>query len=121
MPRRAFAPPQAELEELQLEREGSALALYATLADAQGRAEVDALAVRRARETILPALMRAEQSAGEAYRAGALSYLEWAQLQADLLAARREQIVAARNTHLALIEIQRLTAMPFGASLEISP
>ena len=112
---------QAELEELQLEREGSALALYATLADAQGRAEVDALAVRRARETILPALMRAEQSAGEAYRAGALSYLEWAQLQADLLAARCEQIVAARNTHLALIEIQRLTAMPFGASLEISP
>lgn len=112
---------QAALEELAFERDAGALSLYATLAEAHGRAEVDALAVRRARDTILPALIRAETSAGDAYRAGALSYLEWAQLQADLLAARRERITAARNVHLALIEIQRLTATPFGASLESSP
>jgi cobalt-zinc-cadmium efflux system outer membrane protein len=112
---------QAELAELEPEREAGALALYATLADAHGRAEVDAFAVRRARETIIPALARAEESAASAYRAGALSYLEWAQLQADLLAAKRDQITAARNAHLALIEIQRLTATPFGASLEDSP
>jgi cobalt-zinc-cadmium efflux system outer membrane protein len=112
---------QAELAELELEREAGALTLYATLADAHGRAEVDAFAVRRARESIIPALARAEESAASAYRAGALSYLEWAQLQADLLAAKRDQITAARNAHLALIEIQRLTATPFGASLEDSP
>lgn len=112
---------QAELEAVQLERDASALTLYATLAEAHGRAEVDMLAVRRARETILPALSRAQDSAADAYRAGALSYLEWAQLQADLLAARREQVAAARNAHLALIEIQRLTGTPFGASLETSP
>lgn len=112
---------QAELDELEFARAASALTLYATLAEAHGRAEVDALAVRRASETILPALARAEESAADAYRAGALSYLEWAQLQAELLAARREQIAAARSAHLALIEIQRLTATPFGASLETSP
>jgi cobalt-zinc-cadmium efflux system outer membrane protein len=112
---------QAELEELELARGASALTLYATLAEAHGRAEVDALAVRRADETILPALTRAEKSAAAAYRAGALSYLEWAQLQAEWLAARREQITAARNAHLALIEIQRLTATPFGASLDTAP
>lgn len=117
----AIRAAQAELDELALERDAGALALYATLADAHGRAEVDALAVRRADETILPALARAEASAASAYRAGALSHLEWAQLQADLLAARRERIAAARNAHLALIEIQRLTASPFGASLDTLP
>lgn len=112
---------QAEFEQLQLEADANALTLHATLADTHGRAEVEALAVHRATDTILPALARAEASAREAYQAGALSYLEWAQLQADLLQARREQIAAARSAHFALIEIQRLTATPFGASLEASP
>jgi cobalt-zinc-cadmium efflux system outer membrane protein len=112
---------RAELDALRFERDAGALTLYATLADAHGRADIDALAVRRARDTILPALARAEESAASAYRAGALGHLEWAQLQADLLAARREQIAAARNVHLALIEIQRLTATPFGASLGTTP
>jgi cobalt-zinc-cadmium efflux system outer membrane protein len=109
----ALRAAQAELDELALDREAGELSLYATLAEAHGRLRVDALAVDRAGEAVLPALERAERSAGQAYRGGALGYLEWAQLQADLLAARRDRIAAARDFHRALIEIQRLTAEPF--------
>lgn len=104
---------RAELDALALEREASALDLRATLAEAHGRLAVDALAVRQTTDNVLPALERAEAAAGQAYRAGALSYLEWAQLQAELLSARRDRIAAARDFHRALIEIQRLTAEPF--------
>jgi cobalt-zinc-cadmium efflux system outer membrane protein len=84
-----------------------------SLAEAHGRLQVDALAVRQLTENVLPALERAESAAGQAYRAGALSYLEWAQLQSELLSARRDRLAAARDFHRALIEIQRLTAEPF--------
>lgn len=104
---------RAELDALALEREAGELDLRATLAEAHGRLQVDALAVHQTTGKVLPALERAEAAAGQAYRAGALSYLEWAQLQAELLAARRERIAAARDFHRALIEIQRLTAEPF--------
>lgn len=116
---------RAELDALALEREAGELDLRATLAEAHGRLEVDALAVRQTTDKVLPALERAEAAAGHAYRAGALSYLEWAQLQAELLSARRDRIAAARDFHRALIEIQRLTAEPFvlsdGAPSETTP
>jgi cobalt-zinc-cadmium efflux system outer membrane protein len=121
----AIRGAQAELDALALEREAGALSLRATLAEAQGRLQADGIAVRQSGATVLPALERAEQAAGRAYRAGALSYLEWAQLQSELLDARRERIAAARDFHLALIEIQRLTAEPFvlanGAPNETTP
>lgn len=109
----AIRAARAELDALALEREAGQLDLRATLAEAHGRLLVDALAVRQTTEKVLPALERAESAAGQAYRAGALSYLEWAQLQAELLSARRDRIAAARDFHRALIEIQRLTAEPF--------
>ncbi len=104
---------RAELDSLALEREAGDLDLRATLAEAHGRLQVDAITVRQTTEAVLPALERAEAAAGQAYRAGALSYLEWAQLQSELLATRRDRIAAARDFHRALIEIQRLTAEPF--------
>lgn len=104
---------EAELGLLGLERESGERALYATLAEAQGRMRTNALVAQRLSDEVLPALERAEKSAGAAYRGGALSYLEVAHLQAELLSARRERIEALRDAHLALIEIQRLTAEPF--------
>ena len=109
----AIRAAQAELDLLGLERESGEQALYATLAEAHGRLRVGALTAQRLADEVLPALARAERAAGEAYRAGALSFLEWAQLQADYLAAQRERIAALRDAHVALIEIQRLTAEPF--------
>lgn len=109
----AIRGAQAELDALALEREAGALDLRATLAEAHGRLQADGVAVRQSGTEVVPALERAEQAAARAYRAGALSYLEWAQLQSELLDVRRERVAAARDFHLALIEIQRLTAEPF--------
>ena len=58
---------------------------------------------------MLPKLGKAEAAAERAYRAGAISYLEWAQLQSERTAARRQQLDVALDAQRALIELQRLT------------
>ena len=58
---------------------------------------------------MLPKLAKAEAAAERAYRAGAISYLEWAQLQSERTNARKQQLEAALDAQRALIEIQRLT------------
>ena len=69
--------------------------------------------MQRTAQDILPRLARAERAAERAYQAGAISYLEWAQLQSERIAVQREQLAAALEAHAALIEIQRLTGQPF--------
>ena len=103
----------AELESLGLEHESAELALIATLAQAHGQFTAASLDVQLSGSELIPRLVRAEQAAERAYRAGALSYLEWAQLQSETTAARSQQLAAAIDAHRALIEIQRLTAEPF--------
>ena len=90
--------------------------LYSTLAEAHGRYLVSQLEVSRMQAEVLPRLTRAEAAAERAYRAGAISYLEWAQLQSDCTTARKQQLEAALDAQLALIEIQRLTGQAFVAS-----
>ncbi len=63
-------------------------------------------------DAVLPLLARAEAAAERAYRAGAISYLEWAQLQAERHDAGRQQLEAALAAQRALIELQRLTGQP---------
>ena len=65
---------------------------------------------------VIPKLGRAEAAAERAYRAGAISYLEWAQLQSERTNARKQQLEAALEAQRALIEIQRLTGQPFVAA-----
>ncbi len=74
------------------------------------------LEVDRLRTDVLPKLAKAEAAAERAYRAGAISYLEWAQLQSERTAARKQQLDAALEAQRALIEIQRLTGAPFVAA-----
>lgn len=100
---------QAGLAMLEVERESRGLALYATLVDAHGRYRVSQLEVLRLRDDVLPKLARAEAAAERAYRAGAISYLEWAQLQSERSALARQQLDTALDARRALIEIQRLT------------
>jgi cobalt-zinc-cadmium efflux system outer membrane protein len=106
---------EAELALLELERESKNLSLYSTLADAHGRYLTAQLEARRLESDVIPKLTRAEAAAERAYRAGAISYLEWAQLQSERTAARRQQLDAALEAQRALIEIQRLTGQPFVA------
>lgn len=111
---------ESDLATLEVEREGSELALYATLADADGRYRAAQIEVERFGTDVLPAIERAEAAAEQAFRAGASSYLEWAQLQSERTAARREQLAVALDGLRALIEIQRLTTEPFVLAPAIS-
>jgi cobalt-zinc-cadmium efflux system outer membrane protein len=99
----------AEIEALALERDGSQRALEATLAEAQGRLEAAVAEATQLDLELIPTLQRAEQSAEQAYRRGAVSYLEWAQLQSETQAAQRQRLAASLEAHRALIELQRLT------------
>ncbi|MET3928696.1 cobalt-zinc-cadmium efflux system outer membrane protein [Lysobacter sp. OAE881] len=100
---------EAGLAMLEVERESRGISLYSTLVDAHGRYRVAQLEVLRLRDDVLPTLVRAEAAAERAYRAGAISYLEWAQLQSERTALARQQLDTALDAHRALIEIQRLT------------
>ncbi len=118
---RARAQPQiraaeAELASLEIEREAKGLSLYSTLAEAHGRYRAAEIEVVRWRDDVLPKLGKAEAAAERAYRAGAISYLEWAQLQSERTNARKQQLEAALDAQRALIEIQRLTGSPFVAA-----
>ncbi|SEL47396.1 outer membrane protein, cobalt-zinc-cadmium efflux system [Pseudoxanthomonas sp. GM95] len=110
--RRAEPELQAARAQLALsgvQRESRQLQLYSTLAQAHGRYATARLEVTRMARDVLPPLAKAEAAAERAWRAGAISYLEWAQLQALRIEARQRQLDAAAQAQSALIELQRLT------------
>lgn len=106
---------EAELALIGIEREAQGLSLYSTLSEAHGRYRVAQLEVSRLQSEVLPKLAKAESAAERAYRGGAISYLEWAQLQSERTSARKQQLEAALEAQRALIEIQRLTGQAFVA------
>lgn len=108
---------EAELAALEIEREAKGLSLYSTLAEAHGRYRTAQLEVQRLRDDVLPKLGKAEAAAERAYRAGAITYLEWSQLQSERTATRKQQLEAALEAQRALIEIQRLTGQAFVADV----
>lgn len=112
---------EGELASLEIEREAKGLSLYSTIAEAHGRYRAAQLEVQRLQQDVIPKLGKAEAAAERAYRAGAISYLEWAQLQSERTAARRQQLDAALDAQRALIEIQRLTGQSFVLAPESKP
>ena len=104
---------EAELAAIEFERDAQVRTLEATLAEAWGKLDEAVATARALDERLVPQLLRAEAAAERAYRAGALSYLEWAQLQTETTAARRERLEASLAAHRALIELQRLTGETF--------
>lgn len=111
---------QAELSALEWEREGRERSLEATLAEAHARLEAAAAEARYLDAELLPRLVEAEDAAAEAFRGGAASYLEWAQLQVETRTARHERLNAVLEAHRALIELQRLTGETFLADVSAS-
>lgn len=106
---------EANLALLPYARKARQQQLYATLAQAHGRYVSARLEVERMQRDVLPQLSKAERAAEQAWRAGAASYMEWAQLQAMRIEARQRQLDSAIAAHTALIEIQRLTGQPMVA------
>jgi outer membrane protein, heavy metal efflux system len=104
---------QAEIASLELEREAEEMTLFATLSEAHAQVSNAYAEVSLIRDDVLPSLVQAEAAAERAYQAGALSFLEWAQVQSETATVRREQLAAALEAHRALIEIQRLTGDAF--------
>ncbi len=115
--RRARAQPairaaSAELALVSIERDAGDRALQATLADAHGRYRVAQSAVSLFARDVLPRLDRAASATERAWRAGAVSYLDWSHLQDARSDALRRQLDAAEAAQIALIELQRLTGQP---------
>jgi len=71
---------------------------------AQARAEVEGL-----EREILPRAHEALAQARYAWQRGRYGYLEWVDVQRELLAVERQHIDAAEQYHLQLAEIERLT------------
>jgi len=110
---------RAELAALALEHEAETLTLEATLVEAWVRLDGARAEVVAARDELLPKFDQAERASERAFRVGALTHAEWAQVQSEAMGARREQLLAAVEAHRALIEIQRLTGSPF--TVAVSP
>ena len=112
----AVRAARAELDALDTERDATVRILYATLAEVHGRYSVANAEVQALGTDIIPRLARAGEAAEKAYRAGAATYAEWAQLQAEHAAALRQQHELALGAWFSLIEIQRLTGRAFIAA-----
>lgn len=112
----AIVAARAEREALGMQRESAALQLEAVAVDAWSQVESGALQADRLRTEVLPRLERAAAQSERAYRAGALSYLEWAAVQTDITTSRFALLEARVATQRALIELQRLTAESWTAS-----
>lgn len=82
----------------------------------QARAEVEGL-----EREILPRAHEALAQAEHAWRRGRYGYLEWVDVQRELLAVERQHIDAAERYHLLLAEIERLTGEALTAGPLPSP
>ncbi|SEL13621.1 outer membrane protein, cobalt-zinc-cadmium efflux system [Pseudoxanthomonas sp. GM95] len=103
---------EAELALTNVERESLLVGMNAALATAYGDYSTAQLEVGRIRSDVLPRLAKAEAAADRAWRAGAISYMEWALLQDQRVQARRRQLDAALSAQSSLIEVQRLLGQP---------
>ena len=104
---------EAERDAAAFDRAAGMLDLRSTLLEAHARLDARVLEATRLRDDVIPRFVAAESAAERAYRSGALSQLEWSQLQADTIAMRRLQLAATVDAQRALIEIQRLTGHAF--------
>lgn len=104
---------EAELAAIEFEREGTRRALTATLGEAWSQLDLAIAHAQQIDAQLLPALGAAAEAAARSYHSGATSYLDWAQLQGELIEVQRERLDAALAAHRALIELQRLTGQTF--------
>lgn len=106
---------RARMEQHRVAQQAVHRTLRNTLLNAHGRLSATVMEVELLQDKVMPLLEKAEQAAREAFTAGAATYFEWSFTQNELLDVRERLLSVAASSHLALIEIQRLTAQPFTA------
>ncbi len=94
----------AKENELRVRFETSLYVLYQELQHSMHR--IDAY-----RSNIIPKLENALKQTSRAYDLGRYSYFEWHSVQADLLEARSALVEDSIDSHLKVIEIERLTGV----------
>lgn len=107
---------QAERSRIESERETAFLKaqhqLYAQYQEMEHARHVSGVL----RDEVLPQLQKALDKTRYAYERGRYSYLEWADAQQRLLAARTRLIDTAADFHNYRIDIERLTGESLGAT-----
>lgn len=109
------AEARAKLAALPGEERAKRNELLATLHGLRLRAVTARETIAMLDATVLPAAMRAQDQAENAFGAGRLSLLELNASRRQLLDLRRERIAAAANYHLLIIDIERLMGQPIAA------
>jgi cobalt-zinc-cadmium efflux system outer membrane protein len=100
---------RAEREKVDAEQKAALLAARAQLFDQYQELGHARRETRVLGETIVPRLADALTKTQYAYERGRYSYLEWSQVQNELVAARQRQYEAAARFHMLLIEIERMS------------
>lgn len=103
---------RAERQLVDSRREAALLTLRSSLFDAWQTRQQSVDHVQQLNQRVLPALARAVELTRQSYERGRYSYIEWAGVQQDFLAAKLALIDAATEAHLQQALIEQLTAEP---------
>jgi len=95
---------------LGVERERRLLELEAILIRLYSELERQTHRVSLIELELVPRLVRSVEQGMNALQAGAITYMELAQIQRELLSAERERLASTISVYRHLVEIQRLTA-----------
>lgn len=64
------------------------------------------------RDDVIPTIGQAAKDAKDAYELGRFSYLEWQNIEKNLLTTKQDLLEAMINAHSYVIEIERITGVP---------
>ena len=108
----AIEVARAERSQLDAQRQVAFLGVRAQLFDQYQELEHARHEAQVLHDTVVPQLIEALQKSEYAYQRGRYSYLEWSEVQRELLAARRRLNDVAAAFHTLRIEIERLSGEP---------
>lgn len=105
----------AQQEATRIRVQTSLLLMYQAMEHSLHRAQI-------LHDDVIPRYEEALTEVRRAYELGSTPYMDWLQVQDELLAARKELIDASIQAHLHVVEIERLTGMRISQSIpNLSP
>lgn len=111
-----IAESRARLEQSVAEEEAARIRIQTALLVLYLEMEHSIHRVETLRQQVIPRVEQALEETRRAYDLGSYSYLEWLQMQKELLSARSELVEASIEAHQRMIEIERVTGMRIAQS-----